>query len=101
MSFAVTTDNNRIINGGGKGVQRWSADPVNLFPTSTVTAATAVNSLVPPPVGTSFLSSSLAGITPITFANTTITQGRPVPAAVVAAIDPLLMFPGVGGAESK
>lgn len=62
---------------------------MSMFPTATTISAGGINALA----GTSFLS-NLGGITPITFANTTITAGRP---GAPSSIDPMLVF----SAESK
>lgn len=107
LAFAMA-ENSRMMNGVGVKVQQpqqlmpWSvAEPLPMFPSSTT--ITAAN----PMAGTSFLS-NLGGLTPITFANTTITttgghqqqQHRPVilgqpqqqAMSNCAVMDPMLVF---------
>lgn len=89
LAFAVTTtdSNNRIMNGAGKAAPRWPSDSVAVFPTATSIAAAQA--------GTSFLSSSLAGLTPMTFANTTLAAtGRNMTGGNAPVVDPMLVFAG-------
>lgn len=124
LTFAMTSaDNNRLMNGVGvKIVQQqhlqqqqqnqqnqqqqhqimmpWGADSLPMFPASTT--ITAANPMAVAQAGTSFLS-NLGGLTPITFANTTITTtgGRSVMGQQLqqqpqmtncAVMDPMLVF---------
>lgn len=110
LAFVTTTNDNttavnRIMNGAGhKPGALWASDAMSRVTIAPTTIA-ANNSMAV--AGKSFLSNSLAGITPMTFANTTISAaaGRGVipvavagPAATTTGSGQMIVFPGT---ESK
>lgn len=103
-SYAMAAE--RLLNGGvGGGVlkqQTWGSDSMPIFPTSSTTITASSNPMVvaqATAAGHSFLSGM--GLTPITFANTTISAAA-VPGGRHQGVtmDPMLVFSTGGGVDA-